>query len=103
MRPYLSIIIPYYNAPEKLEKLLESLEKSKGASPFEVIVVDDGSDNDAQCTMLNAKWKKKNLRSKIYDLRSIRLPTNKGPAIARNRGVSVGRREFFAFLDGELD
>ncbi len=43
MRPYLSVIIPYYNAPEKLERLLRSLAKSNHAPPFEIIVVDDGS------------------------------------------------------------
>ncbi|HLD24798.1 MAG TPA: glycosyltransferase, partial [Patescibacteria group bacterium] len=44
MKPYLSVIIPYYNNPEGLEKLLGSLAKSKKAPAFEVIVVDDGSD-----------------------------------------------------------
>ncbi len=86
MKPYLSVIIPYYNAPEKLERLLASIEKSKKAPPYEIIIVDDGSIE---------KFKTK--------LKIIRLPHNKGPAIARNRGVEAARGEFIVFLDGDVE
>lgn len=86
MNPYLSVVIPYFNNPEKLEKLLTSLKKSKHAPTYEIIIVDDGS------------TKKINTTVKI-----IRLKKNYGPAIARNRGVEKARGEFVVFLDGDVE
>lgn len=103
MKPYLSVIIPYYNAPEKLERLVRSIAKSKNAPPFEVIVVDDGS---AKAFMVHGSWfieKIKKLRTTNYQLRTVRLSTNKGPAIARNRGVEKAKGEFVVFLDGDVE
>ncbi|MEK7533667.1 MAG: glycosyltransferase family 2 protein, partial [Patescibacteria group bacterium] len=84
MKPYLSIIIPYYNNSEGLTRLLASIGKSKKAPAFEIIVVDDGS----------------SLRPPRSD---IRLPKNRGPAIARNRGVEKAKGEFVVFLDGDVE
>ena len=84
MKPYLSIIIPYYNNSEGLTRLLASIGKSKKAPAFDIIVVDDGS----------------SLRPPRSD---IRLPKNRGPAIARNRGVEKAKGEFVVFLDGDVE
>lgn len=104
MKPYLSVIIPYYNAPEKLMRLLEALEKSRKAPPFEVIIVDDGSDK--QFTVNRSPFtekKKTNLRAVNYTLRIIRLKMNCGPAVARNRGVRAAKGTFVVFLDGDVE
>lgn len=98
MRPYLSVIIPYYNAPEKLERLLDSLGKSKKPPPFEVIVVDDRSGISLKSHIADFRWQKKRI-----PLTVIRLPHNKGPAIARNRGVDAAKGEFVVFLDGDVE
>lgn len=90
MKPYLSVIIPYYNAPEKLEKLLASLRKSRRAPSYEIIIVDDGS--SIPLSFPNGT-----------NVRITRLSHNKGPAIARNRGVRVARGEFVVFLDGDVE
>ncbi len=97
MKPYLSIIIPYYNAPGKLESLLTSIAKSRNTPYFEVIVVDDGS---SQQLTVNSKQLTGRQRAPIS---IIRLPHNKGPAIARNRGVKAARGEFVVFLDGDVE
>lgn len=86
MKPYLSVIIPYYNALEKLERLLRTLAQSKKAPPFEVIIVDDGS----------------TMRPKSRHT-TVRLRKNMGPAVARNRGVKAARGEFVVFLDGDVE
>jgi len=44
MKPYLSIIIPYYNNKQALEQLISSIARSKTTLPYEIILVDDGSD-----------------------------------------------------------
>lgn len=84
MKPYLSIIIPYYNNLEGLERLLVSIRKSKKAPPHEIIIVDDGSTIRPQKS-------------------SIRLQKNQGPAIARNRGAKAAKGEFVVFLDGDVE
>lgn len=88
MKPYLSIIIPYHNSLETIERLLLSITRSKSPPTHEVIVVDDGS------------------REKFttrFDVRIVRLDRNMGPAVARNRGVRVARGKFVVFLDGDVE
>lgn len=94
MKPYLSVIIPYYNAPEKLERLLGTLHKSKNAPAYEVIVVDDGSESESSVI---------SRQSSDISFRCIRLHKNCGPAVARNRGVAAARGEFVVFLDGDVE
>lgn len=103
MKPYLSIIVPYYNAREKLERLLASLAKSRKAPLFEVIVVDDGSKKEFAVKSLRSTGRGKKLNAATYDVKTIRLPVNKGPAIARNRGVAEARGTFVVFLDGDVE
>ncbi len=86
MGPYLSLIIPYHNNPESLGRLLASLSKSKHAPTFEVIVIDDGS----------------SIKLQIPNLKMITLPKNRGPAVARNRGVKAARGKFVVFLDSDV-
>jgi glycosyltransferase involved in cell wall biosynthesis len=87
MKPYLSIIIPYYNNPSGLEALLASLQKSKKAPAHEIVVVDDGSQPALT----------------PHGYRIVRLKSNRGPAVARNRGVRAARGEFIVFLDGDVE
>lgn len=128
MKPYLSIIIPYYNAPQKLERLLASIQKSRNAPPYEVIVVDDGSTSplpniagpaayqpqrhpqgDPGGWVPSTPVKQANsfvrfpLRVTRSVLRVIRLKHNSGPAVARNRGVKAANGEFVVFLDGDVE
>lgn len=115
MKPYLSVIIPYYNAPEKLKRLLTSITKSKKAPEFEVIVVDDGSDISAKSLMgpvagflpriptRGPLRGSPSTRATQRILRYVRLNKNCGPAIARNRGVDAAKGEFVVFLDGDVE
>lgn len=97
MKPYLSVIIPYYNSPEKLLTLLSTLEKSRRAPTFEIVIVDDGSTPQLTSnSLLLTRVRKKNIRI-------VRLPANKGPAIARNHGVKKSRGKFVVFLDGDVE
>ncbi len=97
MKPYLSVIIPYHNALPKLTKLIATIQKSRKAPPFEIIVVDDGSTEPLSIRQLPVQehFKKK--------LRIVRIPHNKGPAVARNRGVAAAKGIFVVFLDGDVE
>ena len=90
MKPYLSIIIPYHNSSETIEKLLLSIKGSKHAPSYEVILVDDGS------------TEKFSSEIKHLPIRMLRFDRNHGPAVARNRGVAVARGKFVVFLDSDV-
>lgn len=101
MKPYLSIIIPYHNSSATIGPLLDSLSKSIGVPAYEVIVVDDGSKivfSDESLVLS----KRQTPNTKHYELRTIRLQTNKGPAVARNRGAAIAKGRFLVFLDGDV-
>ena len=40
-----SIIIPVYNRPQEIDELLKSLTKQSYSKSFEVVIVEDGSEN----------------------------------------------------------
>lgn len=85
-KPYLSVIIPAYNASGTLGKLLESLGTSTFKS-FEVIVGDDAS-NEQYLVGKN--------------ITIVRLMHNKGPAAARNAAVKRARGNVLVFLDADV-
>ena len=102
MRPYLSIIIPYYNSSDTIERLLLSIKGSKHAPSYEVIVVDDGS-----LPSLSFRPQSRNPDgSRVkpgMTVRTIRFDRNHGPAVARNRGVAKARGKFVVFLDSDVE
>ncbi|MDI6765220.1 MAG: glycosyltransferase [Bacteroidota bacterium] len=86
-----SIIIPTYNRRDILFKCLEVLSKQVFYGSFEVLVIDDGS-TDQTAELLNQR-----LLDYPYSLRSYEQK-KKGPAAARNIGISVAKGEIIIFL-----
>ncbi len=84
-----SVIIPTYNRLSFLEKAIDSVLNQTYGN-FEVIVVDDGSDDGSH---------------KLLSLRDDQLrylyQENKGPAAARNTGIRAARYPLLAFLDSD--
>ncbi len=85
----ISIIIPAYNAGDKLKECLEALEKqSFPTEQYEIIVVDDGS-TDATASIV-----------KNYGVLYF-YQDNKGPAAARNKGAEMSRGDIILFTDSD--
>lgn len=84
-----SVIIPTYERMDVLPEVLRALEGQKGAPPFEIVVVDDGS-NDGTAAFLEAYRGER-------EITTFRQP-NRGPAAARNRGVTMATGRRVAFL-----
>ena len=104
MRPYLSIVVPYYNNPEAIERLILSIAKSRKAPSYELIVVDDGSKKEYSVDSKQFTEKLyKILKTVNCELKTIRFLTNKGPAVARNRGVEAAKGIYVVFLDGDVE
>ncbi len=88
-----SIIIPTYNRPEKLLCCLEALMRlDYSDEQFEVIIIDDGSNNKLE--PLTVPF------SKHLTITLIRQE-NAGPAAARNAGASKARGTYLAFTDDD--
>jgi len=87
---HVSVIIPTYNRAEYLAQALQSVF-NQTLSPFEVIVIDDGStDNTADV-----------VRAFEPRVRYFRHARNKGVSAARNRGLGVAQGEIIAWLDAD--
>mgnify|MGYP001237798330 CR=1 FL=1 len=87
----ISIIIPVYNRPQELDELLQTLVEQT-AGGFEVIVVDDGSEQSA--AEIASKYTE-NLDIRYY------FKQNSGPGLTRNFGCEKARSDFFVFLDSD--
>jgi GT2 family glycosyltransferase len=91
--PFISIIVPTYARPERLSACLQALACLEyPGDRYEVIVVDDGSDNPQESVVST-------FRDRL-DIRLLRQP-HAGPAAARNRGSSLARGVFLAFTDDD--
>lgn len=89
----LSVIVPVYNCEEYLDKCLHSIlvQKIKGA--MEVICVNDGSTDKSEDIIK----KYVELDSRVTLITQI----NRGRSAARNRGLSIARGEYIAFVDAD--
>ena len=91
--PFISIVIPTYNRPERLSECLRSCSRlDYPADRFEVIIVDDGGVEPLD-----------ELIKQFHGLLMINLlrQENAGPAVARNTGASVAAGEFLVFTDDD--
>ncbi|EEG73558.1 glycosyltransferase, group 2 family protein [[Clostridium] hylemonae DSM 15053] len=88
--PFITFIIPAYNAEKVIESCIESIIAIK-RSDLEIVIVNDGSQDGTL-----------EICGKIDDER-IRIFTqeNKGVSAARNRGILEARGRFVAFVDSD--
>lgn len=91
----LSVVIPTYNRQASLSRCLASLQEQEDAPPFEVIAVDDGSDDDTAAVL-------KRYQSHL-PLQTVRSPGNEGPGAARNRGVALSTGTHVLFIDDDVE
>ena len=87
-RPDISVVIPFHNARKFFQEALQSV-KNQTLPPFEIIVVDDGSEEPERKFLENIQGF------------SIIRQENRGPAAARNTGIIAARGQFIAFLDAD--
>ena len=93
----ISVVIPLYREVESVGDLVVSLEKSLGGigHPYELILVDDGSDDGTGKALEALKAQHPNLRP-IYHRR------NYGQSAALTAGFDAARGEWVVTLDGDL-
>lgn len=89
-----SIIIPTFNSSKFILETLDSVI-NQTYKEFEIIIIDDYSTDDT-IFLVETYLKKQNISYKILKSKS-----NKGVAVARNRGIKEAKGEYVAFLDSD--
>ncbi|WP_240418166.1 glycosyltransferase family 2 protein [Paenibacillus periandrae] len=87
-----SVIVPIYNAGNKLKKCIKSI-LDQTFTDFELILVNDGSRDNSLDICL--KFGQKDKRIIIIDKH------NEGSIPTRNKGVSVSKSEYIMFVDAD--
>jgi glycosyltransferase involved in cell wall biosynthesis len=90
----LSVVIPFYNLGQYVEATVQSVLAST-YQPLEVILVDDGSTDEASRTVL-AQLE----THSIANLRVIHSP-NQGLSLTRNLGAQQARGHYLTFVDAD--
>lgn len=88
--PFFSIVIPTYNRKDRVVKAVDSV-LNQTFTNFELIVVDDGSNDNTQEAIADIK----DTRVKyIYQ-------ENMGAPVARNTGIDAAKGDYISFLDSD--
>jgi len=90
--PKVSVIIPTHNREKLLSKAVGSVIEQT-FQDFEVIIVDDGSTDNTRKVISEFSAKDERILY-IYQ-------QNQGVASARNKGISIARGAYIAFLDSD--
>lgn len=86
-----SVVIPTYNRVAMLQKALDSVFEQTYTGTIEIIVVDDCScDGTPEI-----------VRENYPDVRLVVLSKNSGPSVARNKGITLAKGRYVAFLDSD--
>ena len=91
MSDFYSIIIPIYNEQSKIELLLSKLKYYKDIG-HEIIIVDDGSDDNSNIIL-----------SKCHYISLITLEKNKGKGVALRHGLLNASNNKIIIYDGDLE
>lgn len=84
-----SIIIPVFNGGNNFKSCIKSIQQLR-PSPYETIIIDDGSTDDSPKTAL------------LPDALVVCLQKNSGPAIARNIGAARAKGDILFFIDADV-
>ncbi len=93
----ISVVIPLFNEAESLPELIGWIDRVMQENKFsyEVIMVDDGSDDES--------WKViETLKSNYSSLKGIRFQRNYGKSAALNEGFKAAQGEIVVTMDADL-
>lgn len=93
MNPLISVVIPTYNSAKFLTKAVSSVIDQTYKN-FEIIIVDDCSNDDTEEVIKAFGLNKHNIKY-------LKHAENKGTSAAKNTGIIVAKGEFLAFLDAD--
>lgn len=89
--PLVSVVMPAYNSGAYIQQAVDSVYRQQ--VPLELIVVDDCSQDDTARQLERYRQRP--------DFSYIRNDVNEGAAASRNKGVSLAKGKYVAFLDSD--
>jgi glycosyltransferase involved in cell wall biosynthesis len=89
MPPLISVVIPVRNGRTTIGRCLEAAFASRFRD-FEVVVADDGSTDETPAIL-----------ARFPQARTVRLPSHRGAAGARNTGAAAATGEILFFIDAD--
>lgn len=92
MQLQFSFIIPVYNRPDEIRELLESFTALRTQTRYEIVIVEDGSNNTSK--MVVDQFKERLNISYYYK-------ENSGPGDSRNYGMAKAKGNYFIILDSD--
>lgn len=93
--PAISIIMPSYNRAYDLKRVLEAYDRQTTKEMFELIVVDDCSQDETYQVLTS-------FRPQHYKLRIERQERNAGQGAARNRAIPLVQSPLVAFVGDDI-
>lgn len=93
-KPYISVVVPFFNEAESVEKLHRLLAGVLTGihKPFEIFFVDDGS--------VDGTWRE---MQKLQGVCAIRLRRNYGQTAALSVGIKEAQGDVIVTMDGDLE
>ena len=87
-----SFVIPVYNRPEEIRELFQSLVKLEYNKPYEIVLVEDGSERSSE-----------NIVEEYKDRLHINYisKANTGPGDSRNYGMQKASGDYFILVDSD--
>jgi dolichol-phosphate mannosyltransferase len=93
--PWLSIVVPLKNESENIDFVTEAIAAACAPlEPYEIVYVDDGSDDDTAARVLT-------LARRLPQVRLVQHPTSAGQSAAVHSGVTLARGSAICTLDGD--
>jgi glycosyltransferase involved in cell wall biosynthesis len=93
--PPVSVVVATHNRAGRLDRLLRSLTEQSLPERFEVVVVDDASQDETPAVLMRYE------SQTAFDLVTIKRNRGGGPAQARNEGWMRARGSLIAFTDDD--
>jgi glycosyltransferase involved in cell wall biosynthesis len=93
----ISVVIPLFNESESLPELMAWIDRVMQTNQYsyEVIMVDDGSDDNSWDTI-------QDLKNKYFTLKGIRFQRNYGKSAALNEGFKAAQGNIVVTMDADL-
>jgi polyisoprenyl-phosphate glycosyltransferase len=92
----ISVVIPVYNSEQTLAKVVEQISKTlKNKDKFEIILVDDYSNDNSRDVC-------KNIAEKNSNIKVVCLNRNFGQHNARMAGLHYAKGQYIVFIDDDL-
>ncbi|HZW62994.1 MAG TPA: glycosyltransferase [Flavobacteriaceae bacterium] len=92
MQLHFSFIIPVFNRPEEIKELLESFLLQTSKTPYEIVIIEDGSG-------ISSKSVVESFQDKLHI--SYYFKKNSGPGDSRNFGMQKAKGNYFIILDSD--